>query len=135
MCDTHFGFCTAVTKTHESVLLHLLCAGFRFTNERCQKYFLSHYHSDHTTGLTTGFSAGKIYCSHITAALLIKKVPQSLQPLKMPPHHVLTFHGPWGPGNVGPSGVHCKNFFFWIGETMCHDVPQMQTASRSRGPC
>ena len=49
-------------------------AGFRFTNSRCQKYFLSHYHSDHTTGLTTAFSAGKIYCSHITATLLIKKV-------------------------------------------------------------
>ncbi len=25
--------------------------GFRFQNSRCQNYFLTHFHSDHTTGI------------------------------------------------------------------------------------
>ena len=31
----------------------------------------AHYHSDHTTGLYASFDRGMVYCSEITAALLI----------------------------------------------------------------
>eukprot|EP00892_Ulva_mutabilis_P010311 jgi/Ulvmu1/7652/UM038_0081.1 len=47
--------------------------GFRFQNERCCHYFLTHSHGDHTTGLNKSFSAGKIYCTPITAKLLIEE--------------------------------------------------------------
>ncbi|CAM9656843.1 unnamed protein product [Ectocarpus sp. 6 AP-2014] len=46
--------------------------GFRFTNPRCRHYLLTHFHSDHTTGLYKSFSAGKIYCSHGTANLIVE---------------------------------------------------------------
>jgi phosphoribosyl 1,2-cyclic phosphodiesterase len=32
--------------------------GFRFQHPACTAYFLTHAHSDHTTGLTQAFSAG-----------------------------------------------------------------------------
>eukprot|EP00871_Galdieria_phlegrea_P002339 jgi/Galph1/3105/GphlegSOOS_G1771.1 len=35
----------------------------------CQ-FFLSHFHSDHTVGLTSSFRSGRIYCSTITGALI-----------------------------------------------------------------
>jgi len=41
--------------------------GFRFQNANCQSYLLTHFHSDHTTGLTRGFNAGLIYCTRVTA--------------------------------------------------------------------
>lgn len=44
--------------------------GFGFVNPKCQHYFLTHMHSDHTTGLTKSFSAGTIYVSAISARLL-----------------------------------------------------------------
>ncbi|CAM9735707.1 unnamed protein product [Ectocarpus sp. 12 AP-2014] len=46
--------------------------GFRFTNPRCRHYLLTHFHSDHTTGLYKSFSAGIIYCSHGTANLIVE---------------------------------------------------------------
>ncbi|KAK9918001.1 hypothetical protein WJX75_000449 [Coccomyxa subellipsoidea] len=60
--------------------------GFRFQSPRCKHYWLTHYHSDHTTGLTTTFSAGTIYCSAVTANLLVKDMrlnPSCIQPLPL----------------------------------------------------
>lgn len=52
--------------------------GFRFQNERCRHYFLTHSHGDHTTGLKKSFDAGTIYCTPITAKLLVEesRIPQ-----------------------------------------------------------
>ncbi|GJD12547.1 DNA cross-link repair 1A protein [Galdieria sulphuraria] len=36
----------------------------------CRQFFLSHFHSDHTMGLTSRFQAGVIFCSRITASLI-----------------------------------------------------------------
>lgn len=47
-----------------------LVDGFRFQHPACRAFFLTHMHSDHTTGLSRSFSAGPIYCSPITARLL-----------------------------------------------------------------
>ncbi|XP_022771969.1 DNA ligase 6 isoform X3 [Durio zibethinus] len=44
-------------------------------------YFLSHFHSDHYSGLSPSWSKGIIFCSHTTSLLLI-------QILKIPPHFI-----------------------------------------------
>lgn len=44
--------------------------GFRFPSPAATAYFLTHAHSDHTTGLTSSWDAGPIYCSPITARIL-----------------------------------------------------------------
>eukprot|EP01023_Acetabularia_acetabulum_P027393 TRINITY_DN2594_c0_g1_i12.p1 TRINITY_DN2594_c0_g1~~TRINITY_DN2594_c0_g1_i12.p1 ORF type:complete len:497 (-),score=25.10 TRINITY_DN2594_c0_g1_i12:333-1667(-) len=50
---------------------NFLVDGFQFQCTRCKHYFLTHYHSDHTIGITKSFKAGTIYCSEVTAQLLI----------------------------------------------------------------
>ncbi len=45
--------------------------GFAFASPRCQHYFLTHFHSDHTIGLRRSFEAGTIFASPVTAALLV----------------------------------------------------------------
>jgi DNA cross-link repair 1A protein len=61
--------------------------GFRFqAPEKCSRYFLTHCHSDHTTGLTRYFSSGLIYCSYVSYRLLIQdlKIRQDvLRPLEL----------------------------------------------------
>ena len=60
--------------------------GFAFPSSKCSSYFLTHQHSDHTWGLRPSFSAGTIYCSEITAALVIGKMnikPQFVHPLPL----------------------------------------------------
>jgi len=62
--------------------------GFRFQSpEKCTRYFLTHCHSDHTTGLSRNtFKSGFIYCSHVSYRLLIHDLnmrPEVLRPLDL----------------------------------------------------
>ncbi|CAA0839643.1 DNA LIGASE 6 [Striga hermonthica] len=55
--------------------------GFKHADSKFSvSYFLSHFHSDHYTGLTPQWAKGIIYCSPVTANLLneILKIPQPL---------------------------------------------------------
>lgn len=57
-------------------LPHCLIDGFKHSLEHIvdfnqRIYFLTHFHSDHYTGLFQGWKAGHIYCSTTTARLLI----------------------------------------------------------------
>ena len=45
--------------------------GFNFVRPECKHYFLSHFHSDHTTGLHASFDVGTVYCSPVTAELIM----------------------------------------------------------------
>ncbi|KAK9271968.1 hypothetical protein L1049_002335 [Liquidambar formosana] len=59
--------------------------GFRHSGDHSVSYFLSHFHSDHYTGLTPSWCKGIIFCSDITARLLVEilKIP-SLFVLPLP---------------------------------------------------
>jgi DNA cross-link repair 1A protein len=46
---------------------------FKFPVKNCNAYFLTHFHSDHYTGLNSTFD-GLIYCSLITAKLVIQQL-------------------------------------------------------------
>ncbi|OVA08140.1 hypothetical protein BVC80_1725g36 [Macleaya cordata] len=46
--------------------------GFRNSGNYSISYFLSHFHSDHYAGLNPSWSRGLIFCSEITARLLIE---------------------------------------------------------------
>lgn len=53
---------------------HFLVDAFRFSTAAATTaaYFLTHFHSDHYSGLSSNWSQGIIFCSQITADLLIK---------------------------------------------------------------
>ncbi|KAK4776893.1 hypothetical protein SAY86_005581 [Trapa natans] len=56
-----------------------LVDAFLHAGDHSISYFLSHFHSDHYTGLTPNWSKGIIFCSYITSRLLVEvlKVPES----------------------------------------------------------
>ncbi|KAI4389328.1 hypothetical protein MLD38_001564 [Melastoma candidum] len=49
-----------------------LVDAFRHSGNFSRSYFLSHFHSDHYTGINSSWSGGVIFCSHITARLLVE---------------------------------------------------------------
>ncbi|ORZ00663.1 DNA repair metallo-beta-lactamase-domain-containing protein [Syncephalastrum racemosum] len=54
--------------------------------QTCEGYFLSHFHSDHYHGLNKTWTHGPIYCSTVTAKLVVQQLavaPNYLQPLPM----------------------------------------------------
>ena len=53
----------------------ILVDGFQWSlsQPQCRSFFLSHHHSDHTVGLYRGWDIGLIYCSQITARLLVEQ--------------------------------------------------------------
>ncbi|CAJ1842765.1 unnamed protein product [Sphenostylis stenocarpa] len=66
-----------------------LVDAFRYAGPHSHSYFLSHFHSDHYTGLSSSWSRGIIFCSAITASLLrhVLRVPSALVvplPLRQP---------------------------------------------------
>ena len=40
----------------------------------CRAFFLTHFHSDHYGGLVKSWKAGFVYCSAITAALVVQRL-------------------------------------------------------------
>ena len=69
----------------------ILIDGFHFKSP-VGIYYLTHYHSDHYTGLTKNFDGRKLYCSHITARLVemfFKITPPVLHPLELHKRHYL----------------------------------------------
>jgi len=53
----------------------IIVDGFQYANKSITDcYFLTHFHSDHYTGLQKNFDAGRIYCSPSTAALIRLKI-------------------------------------------------------------
>ncbi|KAG9449033.1 hypothetical protein H6P81_008998 [Aristolochia fimbriata] len=48
--------------------------GFKHAGDFSVSYFLSHFHSDHYTGLNSNWSKGLIFCSTTTARLLIESL-------------------------------------------------------------
>eukprot|EP01051_Picozoa_sp_SAG22_P012319 SAG22_NODE_1269_length_4943_cov_2.834434_1_plen_905_part_00 len=61
----------ASIKTVGGLAAHFIVDGFNFVDPCCQHYFLTHFHSDHTVGLHAGFDVGTIYCSTVTAELVV----------------------------------------------------------------
>ncbi|XP_056162861.1 DNA ligase 6 isoform X5 [Syzygium oleosum] len=49
-----------------------LVDAFRFAGDHSVSYFLSHFHSDHYTGLSPAWSRGVVFCSPTTSRLLIE---------------------------------------------------------------
>ncbi|KAF7822283.1 DNA ligase 6 isoform X2 [Senna tora] len=63
-----------------------LIDAFRHAGDYSVSYFLSHFHSDHYTGLTPNWSKGVIFCSNTTSRLLVQvlKVPSKfVVPLRL----------------------------------------------------
>ncbi|ORX54688.1 DRMBL-domain-containing protein [Piromyces finnis] len=60
--------------------------------ENCTSYFLSHFHSDHYGGITKKYDYGPIYCSKVTANLLIELIgvnEQFVHPLELDKEYII----------------------------------------------
>ncbi|XP_042500697.1 DNA cross-link repair protein SNM1 isoform X1 [Macadamia integrifolia] len=60
--------------------------------EGCSAYFLSHFHHDHYSGLSKGWSHGPIYCTPLTARLVrmcLLVNPSFICPLELETEHVI----------------------------------------------
>ncbi|CAD2214878.1 DNA cross-link repair 1A protein [Angomonas deanei] len=89
----YFESRTILSTSHYSIIVD----GFRFVGHNLKNrrerghgehilYFLTHFHSDHYTGLTSGWSSGMIYCSLQTAALCKSRLginPSFLYPMEL----------------------------------------------------
>ena len=60
----------ASIKRLRAPLSRFIVDGFNFCEPDVRHYFLTHAHSDHTTGLTASFDLGEVYCSALTARML-----------------------------------------------------------------
>ncbi len=65
---------SAELKRLRAPLDFFIVDGFAFTRPDVRHYFLTHAHADHTAGLRSSFNAGMIYCSEVTARLIVKKL-------------------------------------------------------------
>ncbi|CAE8738800.1 unnamed protein product, partial [Polarella glacialis] len=72
-------------------------------------FFCSHAHEDHLVGLGGRWSRGPIFCSPITAKLLLLRWPtlKVLRPLAVGPVHRLPL------GHPGPCGC-CSGFVIFL---------------------
>ena len=62
---------------------NIICDGFQYASKTLStQYFLSHFHSDHYTGLTKSWDIGLIFCSSITAALVQSQLGVDVQYLR-----------------------------------------------------
>lgn len=48
--------------------------GFKFIRPETRHFFLTHFHGDHTIGLQRSFDRGVIFCSEVTARLLLQEL-------------------------------------------------------------
>ncbi|KAG4378181.1 hypothetical protein GLYMA_18G292900v4 [Glycine max] len=96
---------------HSKLIPHtrFLVDAFRHAGPHSHSYFLSHFHSDHYSGLSPSWSRGVIFCSHTTAALLrrILHIPAAFivplplrQPLRIDGAHVTLLDANHCPGAV-----------------------------------
>ncbi|XP_024977884.1 DNA ligase 6 isoform X3 [Cynara cardunculus var. scolymus] len=70
---TDFPLSKVIPKTN------FIVDGFRYSGDYSVSYFLSHFHSDHYCGLNANWSRGIIFCSSVTARLVVQvlKVSES----------------------------------------------------------
>jgi ATP-dependent DNA ligase I len=61
---------------HKLLPFGILVDGFKYADSpNAKAYFLTHAHSDHTTGLKDNWNLGPIYCSEITSRLIACRYP------------------------------------------------------------
>ena len=84
---SHNNYGSAPPKYKIIKTTNLNVDGFHYANKnRCKTYFLTHFHSDHYGGIDKNWDAGTIYCSPITAKLVIQELrvdPKYIHPIQL----------------------------------------------------